>query len=78
MVWGRPVLARQWRGNEGEESFAGMWCAVGSISVPLLSTIAPLPVIAVQQVPSSALCTALTLVMLSSGLDFLLLRSEHR
>jgi len=20
MVWGRPVLGRQWRGNEGEES----------------------------------------------------------
>lgn len=35
-------------------------------------------VIGVQQVPSFALCAALTMVLLSSGLDFVLLRSEHR
>lgn len=73
-VWGRPVLGRQWHGNEGEETLAGIWCTDRRISIPLLSTIAPLHVISVQQVTSFALCT----VMLSSGLDFLLLRSEHR
>ena len=61
-----------------EKSLAGIWCTVRSMSIPLLSTIAPLPVISVQQVPYVAPCTALTRVMLSSGLDFLLMRSEHR
>lgn len=78
MVGGRLVLGRQWHGNEGEETLAGIWRTVGSINIPLLSTIAPLAVVSVQQVPSFALCTAFTIVMLSSGLDFLLLRSEHR
>lgn len=59
MVWGRPVLGRQWHGNEGEESLAGIWCTDRRISIPMLSTIAPLDVISVQQVTSFALCTEL-------------------
>lgn len=50
------------------KSLAGIWCGVVSAS-PLLSTFALL-LLSVQQVASSAPCTALPIVMLSSGLDF--------